>query len=204
MISLVRIYSYIHCSIAHQRQLNNFRRMNEPNAPMQANDLLKACQSFVVLDKRLNVFRFAHLSVDEYVQTRLRKVDSHAEIAKVCLSLLCTPSWNGYDTTLRTRPGNSNRQLLLYSVVFWPWHLANRDDGNDCQALTALWNTFISEINYHRWLDYHLNASSFTKDAFWHRSKAMQQKGIDILSLVCRFRLVSKFATVFESPCWNI
>jgi len=56
--------------------------------PVQANDLLKACQNLIIFDKRLNVFRFAHLSVDEYVRTRLHEVDSHAEIAKVCLSLL--------------------------------------------------------------------------------------------------------------------
>ena len=30
------------------------------------NGLLKACQNLLIFDKQLNVFRFAHLSVDEY------------------------------------------------------------------------------------------------------------------------------------------
>ncbi|KAA8894561.1 hypothetical protein FN846DRAFT_786170, partial [Sphaerosporella brunnea] len=35
--------------------------------------LLKVCQNLLILDKRLNVFRFAHLSVDEYLETKLPK-----------------------------------------------------------------------------------------------------------------------------------
>ena len=63
---------------------------------LRPNDLLKACQNLLILDKRLNVFRFAHLSVDEYLETQLPRVGSHSEIAKVCLSLLCTPGpWGG-------------------------------------------------------------------------------------------------------------
>jgi len=83
------------------------------NDTIKANVLLKVCQNFVIWDKRLNVFRFAHLSVDEYLDSKLRKVDSHTEIAKACLSLLCTPdSWNDYDTTLHTEESdNSDRHL---------------------------------------------------------------------------------------------
>ena len=96
------------------------------NETIKANVLLKVCQNFVILDESLNVFRFAHLSVDEYLDSKLCKVDSHTEIAKACLSLLCTPgSWGDYDTTLRTKESKySDRHLLLYSAVFWPWHFS--------------------------------------------------------------------------------
>jgi len=36
--------------------------------PIQPNVLLKACQNLIILDKSLNVFRFAHLSVDEFFE----------------------------------------------------------------------------------------------------------------------------------------
>ena len=38
-----------------------------------ANCLLDACQNLLLFDKQLNVFRFAHLSVDEYFEGELRK-----------------------------------------------------------------------------------------------------------------------------------
>jgi len=53
-----------------------------------ATDLLKACQNLLILDERLNVFRFADLSVQEYLETQQLTVDSHTEIAKICLSLV--------------------------------------------------------------------------------------------------------------------
>jgi len=68
-----------------------------------ANDVLNACRGLVVFDGGLDVFRFAHLAVDEYLQTQLPAVVSHAEIAKVCFSLLCAPGfWYDHDITLRT------------------------------------------------------------------------------------------------------
>ena len=86
------------------------------------NGLLKVCQNLLLFDKQLNVFRFAHLSVDEYLETKLPKVDSHGEITKACLSLLCAPgSWDSYDQTLQTGIGlHEHRHLLLYSALFWP------------------------------------------------------------------------------------
>ena len=65
---------------------------------IQANDLLKLCQNLLILDEKLNVFRFAHLSVDEFLENKLPNVDSHTYVAEVCLSLLCTPhGWDKFD-----------------------------------------------------------------------------------------------------------
>jgi len=110
---------------------------HKPTA-LRATDLLKACQNLLILDKRLNVFRFAHLSVEEYLETQLLKVDSHTEIAKICLSLVCSSrSWKDYDRTLATREGRyHDRHYLLYSAVFWPWHLSRCKEA--CQILNDL------------------------------------------------------------------
>jgi hypothetical protein len=124
-----------------------------PKDPIHADSLLKLCQNLLVLDKGLNVFRFAHLSVQEYLETKpeLSKASSHTEIAKGCLSLLCTPgSWGDYAEVPIQEEGYSDRHLLSYSVLFWPWHFSHCADVNGCQTLTDLWNSFVSESNYQR------------------------------------------------------
>jgi len=172
---------------------------------IQPNDLLKACQNLLIMDEALNVFRFAHLSVDEYMQRKLCRIDSQAEIAKVCLSLLCSPAWDGYDTALSTFQGrNSNRHLLLYSAVFWPWHFAHCDDSKDCPVLTGLWNTFVSEETHRRWLDYHrqcvLTDWPVRDTFFWQRSATRNKEGYkDVLSTVCIYGLGRKFETALEA-----
>ena len=167
------------------------------------NGLLKVCQNLLVFDKQLNVFRFAHLSVDEYLETELRNSDSQTEIAKVCLSLLCTPtSWKTYDETLRTTKGRYwNRHLLLYSAVFWPWHFSHCGDIND-QMLTRLCNTLVSETNHQRWLDYHCLSVEFRYPLgyqFWHRVRAFELERNDPLFSLCVFGLSPVFETVFKS-----
>jgi len=82
--------------------------------PIQPNVLLKACHNLVILDKSLNLFRFAHLSVEEFFDVTLSTEDSHTEIAQACLSLICTAkAWDDYDPNVRTREGwHKNRHLL--------------------------------------------------------------------------------------------
>ncbi|KAI5810798.1 hypothetical protein BZA77DRAFT_161382 [Pyronema omphalodes] len=90
--------------------------------PINANSLLKLCQNLLVLDERLDVFRFAHLSVQEYLETRpeLSRATSHTEIAEGCLSLLCTPSsWDDYEEVEIKKQDYRNRHLLSYSTLFW-------------------------------------------------------------------------------------
>jgi len=171
---------------------------------IKVNDLLRACHNLIILDEGLNVFRIAHLSVDEYLETQLPRVDSHGTIAKVCLSLLCTSShWGDYDAFLQTYKGDyHNRHLLLYSAVFWPWHLGRCEDANTCPILTRIWDTFASETVHQRWLDYHRRCVAIhnhIEDIFWRRSYALQKGSDDLLSTVCVFGLGRRFTSVFTS-----
>ena len=168
--------------------------------------LLKICHGFLIFDNQLNVFRFAHLSVDEYLETELPQADSHSEIAKVCLSLLCTPSaWDTYDNTLGTQEGHyRDRHLLLYSMVFWPWHVFCCGELNNYQMLTLLCNKLLSETNHQRWRNYYplpwwgLFSS---EDNYWNRVRILQQgkNSNDSLYSVCVFGLSSIFTTIFKS-----
>ena len=165
------------------------------------NDLLKVCQNLLILDERLNVFRFAHLSVEEYLETQQIKVDSHTEIAKVCLSLVCSSrSWADYNTAIATREGRyHDRHLLLYSVVFWPWHLNRCTDS--CQILVALWEAFVSEATFQHWIGFHYQRvqTQRTKDTFWRRSNVLLQQERDRLSTVCVFGLGRKLTSISKS-----
>ena len=163
--------------------------------------LLKICQNLLIFDKHLNVFRFAHLSVDEYLETRLRKDDSHSEIAKVCLSLLCTPSyWGNYDQTLETKRGrHSDRHLLLYSAVFWPCHFSCCREND---LLTRLCTMLLSETNHKKWLGYHrlrVKVHGYDRDPFWQRVPALQEGRDDPLSSVGVFGLSRMFTTIFKT-----
>ena len=166
-----------------------------------ATDLLKFCQNLLILDERLNVFRFAHLSVEEYLETQQLKVDSHTETAKICLSLVCASrSSTGYDVSLTTREGQyHDRHLLLYSAVFWPLHLRRCEDS--CQILDTLWKVFVSEAIFQRWIAYYWQCvvTKDSTDAFWLRSNALHQEGGDRLSTVCVFGLGQKFTRIAKS-----
>ena len=167
---------------------------------VRAIDLLKVCQNLLILDERLNVFRFAHLSVEEYLETQQPKANSHTEIAKICLSLVCSSrSWADYDATVETEEGRyHDRHLLLYSVVFWPLHLSRCKDS--CQILGALWEVFLSEATFQRWIDYHYKRvqTRRPKDTFWLRSEKLQQER-GRLSTVCVFGLGRKLTSISKS-----
>jgi len=186
LLDAVRVYVSASGEFAHE--------------PVQPNVLLKACQNLIILDKSLNVFRFAHLSVDEFLEAELRMDDSHTEIAQACLSLICTPkAWRGYNANLETHEGRyEDRDLLLYSAAFWPWHFAH---GKGCEMLDTIWDTFVSGANYQRWREFcdkHVQAKPWQSSVLWERVGAHTLLEYSLLSFVCAFHICRKFGEVFE------
>ena len=153
------------------------------------------------MDECLNVFWFAHLSVEEYLETQQVKVNSHTEIAKICLSLVCySRSWADYDITITTRGGRYHDcHLLLYTAIFWPWHLNRCNDS--CQIQHDLWEAFVSEATFRHWIDYHrlLVEISYPKDVFWRRLEPLQKEGWDSLLTVCVFGFRQMLASISRS-----
>ena len=171
--------------------------------PSNVEQLLTICQNFIIFDKTLNVFRFAHLSVDEYLDVKLAKVDSHTELSKVCLSLLCNHSaWEAYDQNRLTSEGAyNNRDLLLYSAVFWPWHLARCGDFDHSPVLSLLWEKLSTGNIYEGWCDYHRTcvAASPWGGEFWQRHMAIKEEVYGRLLCVCVFGLYRVLLSVFPS-----
>ena len=169
--------------------------------PIQPNVLLKACHNLVILDKSLNVFRFARLSVEEFFDVTLSTEDSHSEIAQACLSLVCTPkAWGDYDPIVETREGqHEDRHLLLYSAVFWPWHFARAKDST---VLHIIWDAFVCETNHQRWWKYCLEkvrAYSHIGSVHWQRVSALRAQNSPLLSCVCLFDISRKFLQIIDS-----
>jgi hypothetical protein len=130
-------------------------RQYTQDAPVSANTVLKICQKFLVFDQSVDTFRFAHLTVDEYLTTKLTEVESHILIAQTCLSLLCSPDYHqNYDQTVRTAEGNyARRNILLYSAIFWPWNSAHCGPlSHSGYALTTFWGKIVAR--YWMWLSY--------------------------------------------------
>ncbi|KAF8416402.1 hypothetical protein EV426DRAFT_569866, partial [Tirmania nivea] len=168
--------------------------------------LLKICHNLIILDEKLNTFRFAHLSVDEYLETKLPKLDSHLQLSRVCFSLLCShTAWTAYDQEKRTSEGAyKDRHLLLYSAVFWPWHFAGCGEFSRNLALEVLWNKLITQNIYQRWFHYHLQCvilSRWSEDGFWRGLRTMQEKGYTRLFLICIFGLYRVFLPILK---WEI
>lgn len=224
-----KIYKHIvnHKGSAPRQALNDFRWMQSSYEPMRtetlldaitaeirssgefshedsmrANDLLRACRNLIILDEGLGFFRFAHLSVDEYLETQLHNIDSHAAITQVCLSLLCTPdSCKCYDWTIKTEEADyTDRHLLLYSATFWPWHISRSgDSASSCPSLTGLWNTFVLGDNHQRWFRYHstsVTVNENSRGVFWLRSYELRNE-CHVLHSVAVFGLSRIFAPVF-------
>ena len=182
-------------------EIDGSRAFSRKCNALRVTDLLKACQNLLIFDEHLNVFRFAHLSVEEYLETQQPTVDSDTEIAIICLSLVCSSkSWTDYDITLATREGcYRDRHLLLYSAVFWPWHLKRCNDR--FQILDALWEEFASEATFQQWIGYHRRCVQTwgSQDTFWLRSEALQRLGRDHLSAACVFGLGRRLTSISKS-----
>ena len=172
--------------------------------PSTVEQLLTVCQNFVILDETLNVFRFAHLSVDEYLDSKTAKLDAHTELSKICLSLLCSHSaWTNYDQGSKTYQGGyEKRHLLLYSAEFWPWHLARCEDFNRSPILSTLWGKLSKGSIYEQWCDYHracVVAYSWRGSEFWQRHEAIQNGGYGRLLCVCIFGLYRGCLSILPS-----
>lgn len=92
-------------------------------------DLLNVCSNMVVLDVELDIYRFAHLSVREYLESRDEYVD-------VKLNELATERCLGtYVSGADEAPHSSlvialNHTFRSYAALYWPIHLLNAGGDN--------------------------------------------------------------------------
>lgn len=92
-------------------------------------DLLNICSNMVVLDVELDIYRFAHLSVREYLESRDEYVDVKLnELAtERCLGTYFSEADEVPHTTLEKA---LNQTLRPYASLYWPIHLLNAGGDN--------------------------------------------------------------------------
>lgn len=83
--------------LGHRDFLHALSFCSADKVNLSAEELLDLCCNFLVLDTELDVFRFAHLSVREYLETKSEydSESSHALATQFCLRYLCTSNPNG-------------------------------------------------------------------------------------------------------------
>jgi ankyrin repeat protein len=85
--------------------------------PLDTSQLLHMCCNMVVLDEKLEIFRFAHLSVREYLESRgeYTKIETHTSVAEICVdTYILEPSLEP--------PGKQNREISPYATLYWSIH----------------------------------------------------------------------------------
>ncbi|KAI9764645.1 MAG: hypothetical protein M1840_008142 [Geoglossum simile] len=87
--------------------------------PITARSLLDLCGNLLVVDGELDTFRFLHLSVREYLETRpgFATSLSNAAAADICLNLLLTRDWLSSDMTWQ------KATLYQYATLYWASHM---------------------------------------------------------------------------------
>ena len=96
----------------------------EPNGScrgLSSRDVLNVCSNLVVFDAELDIFRFAHLSVREYLETRddYTAISSNYLIVRRCIAIYITGQSSKPTSASVTR---QNQVLQAYAALYWPLH----------------------------------------------------------------------------------
>jgi hypothetical protein len=141
--------------------------------PIAQEDVLDICNNFVVFDDQLNTFRFAHLSVREFLEQRLNILEANMLMAEICLwsvlsdedevattdllrqlELRASPvSAPSYESQRRVpRPSTPSEILYGYAVVYWATHCKLAGVNRESGALRSLLQHMLSyEPSFVRW-----------------------------------------------------
>ncbi|TKA82405.1 hypothetical protein B0A49_00003 [Cryomyces minteri] len=141
---------------------------------VDATFILDACRNLLVLDSTQNVWRFSHLSVQEYVeQGHATHGQANALVANICLALLNDPIWMSIGWTSPRKFSsavNSNPRLasadprakpLLnlyeYAIYHWQNHVQRHSEGPDDTRLSRALQKFLGSADqsspaYQHWL----------------------------------------------------
>ena len=111
--------------------------------------LLDLCFHFIIHDAELDVFRFSHLSVREYLESldSYQLDASHAFAAEYCLRLLTfelriRPGRGSHLGTRTEDPPHGNLDIIKYAHFYWGHHLQMSNQYRFAEPLRTLFPTF--------------------------------------------------------------
>lgn len=141
--------------------------------------VLDLCNNFVVFDEQLNTFRFAHLSVREFLENRLDILAANRLVAEVCLWSVLSAEDEAATTDLlrqlKLRAGHvstsgdmsratPSKIIFRYAVVSWTTHCKLAGDCRESPdgTLKPLLRHMLShEPSFMRWNDQLLELIDF-------------------------------------------
>lgn len=105
--------------------------------------IIQLCHNLVVLDHQLDVVRFAHLSVFEYLEKRgWDTIVTHTMAVEVCIYTLNNPNNWVVPDSFRT----DSTQFLYYSTEYWPDHFQRCNGGKQSNKLPKLLREFLGSF----------------------------------------------------------
>lgn len=132
--------------------------------------IIHLCHNLVVLDQQLDVVRFAHLSVLEYLEKRRwDTVTTNTMAAEVCIYALNDPTtfhpWLSENRFGKHWMGEEG--FLFYSTNRWQHHFQRCGDGGKSEVLAKLLTEFLGEFDrptpaYVTWFR-HIHATHYLK-----------------------------------------
>lgn len=149
-------------------------------------ELLDMCQNSIVLDRELQILRFAHFSVQEFLvrQPEFDTERAHNEIAVLCLSVL-----------LRGADADVPPRLHCYATLHWPAHVQLAGVGN--RTLEGLWKRFLTPSEaYTEW-----GARIVKVDGTLREEKG--DCAVAPLWIACHFNLADVFAVLLDNGAVN-
>ncbi|KAI5792009.1 hypothetical protein EDC01DRAFT_746799, partial [Geopyxis carbonaria] len=152
-----RAFSWLMCSLEPLTPEQLLIAISDGNRSKELNidALLKICHNLIIIDHKLNVMRFAHLSVREFFdgQGSFMEVDNHIRAATSCLSLLCTD-----DVWLENTENTDENPLLRYASLFWVNHAVYCGNYSEKSETGRALEKFLHPQNpyrhYEKWLMY--------------------------------------------------
>lgn len=94
---------------------------------LSPSQLLNICCNMIVLDEEMDMFRFAHLSVQEYLEGRgdFGKIVTNSTALEICILVNSLE----LETYPRSTTSLSNMQFKSYALLTWPIHCEAAGDG---------------------------------------------------------------------------
>ena len=165
--------------------------LDPENPPLSPDLLLDLCFNFIDVDSQSNVFRFAHLSVREYLESKtdFERTSNHALAAESCVRLLSSDEVvkrDGFETIDPTFGGNPTfwedptfgadptfweesalrpTDFHEYACIHWSFHLSSSGDFRLTSPL--------KDTSYAFMMDHHQATSDaywvWNRDAYWCR-----------------------------------
>lgn len=172
---------------------------------LSAGSLFKLCHNLLTLDHQLNIVRFAHLSVREFLEkNQFGTVDAHSMASKFCLSYLVNSgNWMTISTPHHNMP-TYEYSTAKYTVIFWPVHIQQCLDQQEDPELPELLIKFlkISTVVWYQTL--RIFRGPYCEEGPTKEFNELEFEPLVPLQVATVFGFREKIKSLWESESWDV